>query len=41
MKKTYSPVAVSVVRLDSADVLTASDATVKENEQYFNGEQFF
>lgn len=37
MKKTYSPVFLSIEHFDRADVLTASTPTVFNDEQYFNG----
>ncbi len=41
MKKTYSPVSLSIERFDNLDVLTTSDATVLNDEYYFNGADFF
>ena len=37
MKKTYSPVFLSIEYFDRADVLTTSNPTVFNDEQYFNG----
>ncbi len=37
MKKAYFPVSLSIEHLDTVDVLTTSDPTVFNGEQYFNG----
>lgn len=41
MKKTYSPVSLSIEHFDRADVLTTSNPTVFNGEQYFNGSSDF
>ena len=41
MKKTYSPVSLSIERFEGLDVLTTSNPTVLNDEYYFNGGAVF